>query len=132
MRLTPEQHDTPAAAIGFCDTSSPCVGVQHPSFPALLYMDIRADEPSGHTSFFSGYVTQEVLALVKAAPDLLALARQYASECAECNGTGLISRSFGGDGFGDRCAALADADDQPCPECEDIRAVLALATGGAR
>lgn len=123
-RLTIEQHDTLAApgVIAFCDTSSPCVGVQHPSFPALFYLDIRADEPSGHTSFFSGYVTKEVAALVKAAPDLLALARQYASECADCNGTGsrTITTHPGG--------IEVDNDDQPCEACADIRAAIAKAT----
>lgn len=67
--------------------------------------------------------------LIAAAPDLLALAKQYASECGRCNGTGLVTISYGGDGYGDRCAALADADDQPCPDCEDIRKVLAKAEG---
>lgn len=42
--------------------------------------------------------------LIAAAPELLELARQYASECAEC----------GGDGGS-------------CPECADIRAVIAKA-----
>lgn len=66
--------------------------------------------------------------LITAAPDLLALAHQYASECSECGGTGLVTKSYGGDGYGDRCAALADADDQPCPDCADIRAVIAKAS----
>lgn len=37
--------------------------------------------------------------------------------CKRCHGTGLVTIRYGGDGYGDRCAALADADDQPCPEC---------------
>lgn len=41
---------------------------------------------------------------------LLALPRQYASECLECKGTGLVT-IFDYDGQG------SDADDQPCPEC---------------
>lgn len=126
MRLTPEQHDTPAAAIGFCDTSSPCVGVQHPSFPALLYMDIRADEPSGHTSFFNGYVTREVLALVKTAPDLLALARQYASECAECAGRGFV---YAGDGITGRGPDDVEPTRIACAECDDICRIIAHAEG---
>ncbi len=39
--------------------------------------------------------------------------------CERCNGTGLVTISYGGDGYGGRCAAMADADDQPCPECEE-------------
>lgn len=69
--------------------------------------------------------------LIATAPDLLALAKQYASECSECNGTGLRTISYGGDGFGNRCAARADADDQPCPDCEDIRKVIDKAEGRA-
>lgn len=38
-------------------------------------------------------------------------------ECERCHGTGLVTISYGGDGYGDRCAGLADADDQPCPDC---------------
>lgn len=121
MRATTEQHDTPAAAIGFCDTSSPCIGVEHPSFPALFYMDIRADEPSGHTSFFNGYVTREVLALVKAAPDLLALARQYASECGECTGKGVIHvKQWPG--------GIEVDGERDCEDCADVRKVIAKAT----
>jgi hypothetical protein len=68
--------------------------------------------------------------LIAAAPDLLDLAKQYASECTECSGTGVVTRQYGGDGYGDRCAALADAD-QPCDECADIRAVIARAETSA-
>lgn len=37
--------------------------------------------------------------------------------CETCNGRRFITISYGGDGYGNRCAALADADDQPCPDC---------------
>lgn len=60
--------------------------------------------------------------LIAAAPDLLALAQQFAKECAECDGTGLVSRKFYVEGIEN------DADDQPCDECADIRAVLAKVT----
>lgn len=54
--------------------------------------------------------------------DLLALARQYASECADCNGTGsrTITTHPGG--------IEVDNDDQPCEACADIRAAIAKAT----
>jgi len=45
---------------------------------------------------------------------------EVAKECARCNGTGLITRHF--EGNEDKPAW--DADDQPCPDCEDIRAAL--------
>jgi hypothetical protein len=67
--------------------------------------------------------------LIAAAPDLLALAKQYASECAGCGGKGTRTISYGGDGYGNRCAARVDADDQPCPDCADIRAVIDKAEG---
>lgn len=52
--------------------------------------------------------------LIAAAPDLLALAKQYASECAECDGTG---REPYTDEF------------RECEECRDIRLVIAKAEG---
>lgn len=61
--------------------------------------------------------------VIAAAPALLSLARQYASECSECGGSGLTTiHNYDGAG--------SDADDQPCPDCADIREVIALATGG--
>jgi hypothetical protein len=49
--------------------------------------------------------------LIAAAPDLLALARQYASECAECMGK-----------------AVSDDTGRDCEQCADIRAVISKAT----
>lgn len=49
---------------------------------------------------------------------------EWAKECSRCDGTGIVSRQYGGDGYGDKCCALADADDQICPDCADIREVL--------
>ena len=53
--------------------------------------------------------------LLLAASELLALAKRYASECAECDGS----------------AERVNNDDStsPCPECADIRAVIAKAEG---
>jgi hypothetical protein len=56
--------------------------------------------------------------LIAAAPDLLALARQYASECAECGGTGSVQQ--GTDPTGAPAMYACDA-------CFDIRAVIAKA-----
>lgn len=52
---------------------------------------------------------EPIARLIAAAPDLLALAKQYASECSECGGTG-------------KCL-----DDSSCEDCADIRAVIAKA-----
>lgn len=60
------------------------------------------------------------LALILAAPDLLALAKRYASECAHCNGTG---REPTLDELG-RAGATVD-----CAPCADIRAVINKAEG---
>ena len=68
--------------------------------------DSDADDPVGLAN----------ASLIQAAPDLLALAKRYASECAECGGTGIArdpDTNMGG----------------PCPDCADIRAVLAKAEG---
>jgi hypothetical protein len=52
--------------------------------------------------------------LIAAAPALLALAQQYAVECAECFGK-----------------AVSDDTGQDCEGCADIRAVIAKATGNS-
>lgn len=59
------------------------------------------------------------MSLIAAAPDLLALAKQYASDCGRCAGTGR-PRYDEGDGY--RAG-------ETCPDCEDIRAVIAKAEG---
>lgn len=58
--------------------------------------------------------------LFNAAPDLLAFAKQVASEYARCDGDGLISLHFPGV---DTIAEF-DADDQPCDECAEVRALI--------
>lgn len=64
--------------------------------------------------------------MLGATPELLELARRYAGECAECSGTGVRHGTIGGDGYGDRCAAIADVE-YDCEDCADIRAVIAKA-----
>lgn len=66
--------------------------------------------------------------LIAAAPDLLELAKQYAMECASCDGQGTVNRQIGGDGYGGQCAAIADVE-AVCQDCADIRAVIARAEG---
>lgn len=55
------------------------------------------------------------LALIAAAPDLLQLAHEYADECGECQGSGVMP---GG---------------EPCddPQCQRVRALIARADGRA-
>lgn len=53
--------------------------------------------------------------LITAAPDLLALAKQYASECAMCGGTNRDPWN--------------SPNGKPCSDCADIRAVIAKAEG---
>jgi len=57
------------------------------------------------------------MALIQMAPDLLELAEQYASECGECDGTGIYQVDDDEGEKGD-----------PCVTCADIRAVIAKAT----
>ena len=71
-------------------------------------------------------VCQANARLIAAAPDLLALAKRYASECSECEGTGVKLV----------WAENADHNDawdhsEPCEACADIRAVIEKAEGGA-
>ena len=38
-------------------------------------------------------------------------------DCERCEGTGEISGSYGGDGYGDRCCGWVDYE-APCPDCK--------------
>ncbi len=60
-------------------------------------------------------------ALIAAAPDLLALAKRYASECARCSGTGMIECVPFDNGISSTVT---------CNDCADLRAVIAKAEGG--
>lgn len=75
--------------------------------------------------------------LIAAAPELLALAKQYASECGECDGAGVIEIEKTRPGC---CGNARDdgsccgnpipelyAEPEQCPACADIRAVIAKA-----
>ena len=64
--------------------------------------------------------TQANTHLICAAPDLLALAKRYASECPKCGGTGLRD-ALGPDGF---VTHTVD-----CAACADIRLVVEKAEG---
>lgn len=59
--------------------------------------------------------------LIAAAPDLLALAKQYAEECATCGGCGECDLPV--DGCDDELESV------DCIDCADIRAVIAKAEG---
>lgn len=50
-------------------------------------------------------------ALIEAAPALLELAMQYATECMECAGVGVT------------------LDNEDCADCRDVREIIAQATG---
>jgi hypothetical protein len=74
-----------------------------------------------------GRTREEAIAdarLIAAAPDLLELARQYASESAECDGTGRWVEN-------DRHGKPIEKTARPCEDCAGIRAVIAKAEGGA-
>lgn len=62
--------------------------------------------------------------LIAAAPELLALVQRYASECAECGGKGwyYVGEGVSGSGPDD-----IEPEQAHCPECADIRAVIAKA-----
>ena len=58
--------------------------------------------------------------LIAAAPDLLALAQQYASECSSCDGAGKVQMLS---------ATGHPAGEVDCEDCADIRAVITKAEG---
>lgn len=72
--------------------------------------------PDGHPDL---EVSAADMALIAAAPDLLALAKLYASECAECGGSGASVTPRDGKGSAGSVTR--------CPDCADIRAVIAKA-----
>lgn len=81
---------------------------------------------SWHDSHDKNYPLQPAseknLRLASAAPDLLALAKRYASECAWCSGTGTIEHVPFDNGV---------SSTSKCIQCADIRAVIDKAEGGA-
>lgn len=85
----------------------------HTPGPWLVSAD--RDGYEGRVICSSGTVANAVLRqdarLIAAAPDLLALAHQYASECGECAGTRICP------------------DDEPCMDCAEIWRVIERAEG---
>lgn len=76
------------------------------------------------TTFAYLQAEEPIARLMIAAPDLLALAKKLAGECAECRGHGY---TFGDDGI----TGFGPDDREPtretCAECADIREVIAKA-----
>ena len=64
--------------------------------------------------------------LIASAPDLLALAMQYASECAGCDGRGF---TLGDDGISGHGPDDVEPTRHACEDCADIREVIAKAEG---
>lgn len=64
--------------------------------------------------------------LIASAPDLLKLAREYASACINCHGHGF---TVGDDGVSGRGPDDREPTRYDCEECEEIRAVIAKAEG---
>lgn len=74
------------------------------------YSDAKDEAGSNVVAWAEGVAN---LRLILAAPDLLALAHQYASECGDCAGTRVCP------------------DDEPCDACADIWRVIDKAEGRA-
>lgn len=80
-------------------------------------------------NYWEGSANEANAKLIAAAPDLLALAHQYASECAECNGTGTAD-AWEDNVPGDITKGV-HATTMDCEDCADIRAVIAKAEGSS-
>lgn len=65
--------------------------------------------------------------LIASSPELLELAKDYAGECADCDGTG-IADTWEDNVPGDITKGVHKATID-CPQCADIRAVIAKAEG---
>lgn len=81
------------------------------------------DEPGFQ---LTGYIRPADARLIAAAPELLALAKQYAHECANCSGCGF---TVGDDGISGRGPDDIEPTRYSCEDCADIRAVIAKAEG---
>ena len=84
-------------------------------------------DPAGHWWIFSPADTHGDRSadarLIAAAPDLLAIAREYADSCLDCSGSGTVQRYDTDDSD---CAVTEFVD---CPECAHVRAVIAAVEG---
>jgi hypothetical protein len=92
-------------------------GGQHEGIPTLHYVCVEsanintADDPLR----LVGYMRPSDARLIAVAPDLLALAHQYARECGDCSGTRITPDGNGGN--------------EPCTECADIWLIIDKAEG---
>lgn len=77
-----------------------------------------------------GLVTTPVLAraasLLRCGDELLALAKQYSSECGECGGSGRLIEYDKALYIGQLCSPIGDSE---CDKCADIRAIINKAEG---
>lgn len=90
-------------------------------FPECAHLVYLSVHPGVDESPISGWVAPQVHALIHAAPDLLAAVRKWVSECAECDGTGIIHvKQWPG--------GIEVDGERDCDQCEDIRDVVAKAT----
>lgn len=94
-------------------------GIEAPAlnFSVVLF---GADDDDGGVRGRTPEEEQANARLIAAAPDLLALAKQYAKECAQCCGDGDVAEL---DAYGNVTKPV------PCPDCADIRAVIKKALG---
>lgn len=101
-----------------------------------------ADVESGEVAVWNDRKRPEAVQanahLIAAAPDLLALAKQYLSECSGCDGTGIMPVCCGhgnvqtdsrGESVGLACCG--NVTPTPCVDCADIRQIIDKAEGRA-
>jgi hypothetical protein len=96
-------------------TAKEIPGAGIPTLLASVYYD---DEKPIHISTREAEANARLMA---AAPEMLALLKQYASECATCGGCGECDLPV--DGSEDELESVA------CIDCADIRVVIAKAEG---
>lgn len=87
------------------------------------YYITRIDREVCGDDFQTAYkaATRACLEAMSVNPRLLALAKKYASECADCDGSGEITNC-------DDSGLITKGG--ACPDCKDIREVIAMAPAG--
>lgn len=109
-------------------TPGPWMITQYPALAPMVYAEPTAGEMRPICQGHSPSEAEDAAnaRLIAAAPDLLMLAKQYASECGECNGTGSVYAGEESNDHGVLGIEIVQVSES-CDQCAAIRRVIAKA-----